>query len=77
MATRFYWFSLKELDEGEEGVEDERHRVCVTTTMPFDQNGEIVAKRYQYELQESAYAPLFHLGFSVEEVEQLIRENKE
>ncbi len=77
LATRFYWIAIKELEEGEEGIEDERHRVCVTTTMPFDQNGEIIAKRCQYELQESEYAPLFHLGFSVEEVELLIRENKE
>ncbi|WP_273755322.1 MULTISPECIES: hypothetical protein [unclassified Bartonella] len=77
LSTRFYWVLVKELNEGEEGVEDDTHKVCLTTQMPSDQNGEIVAKRCQYELQESEYAPLFHLGFSVEEVEQLIKEHSQ
>ncbi|MGF7157639.1 hypothetical protein [Bartonella heixiaziensis] len=77
LKTRFYWIFVKELGEGEEGIDDERHKVCLTTTMPFDSNGDFVAKRCQYELQESEYAPLFQLGFRVEEVEQLIKENKE
>ncbi|WP_273782996.1 hypothetical protein [Bartonella sp. ML69XJBT] len=77
LETRFYWVLVKELDDGEGGVEDESHRVYVSQDFPFDLEGDFVEKRYQYELQESEYAPLFRLGFSVEEVEQLIRENKE
>ncbi|WP_019218573.1 hypothetical protein [Bartonella florencae] len=68
---------VKELDEGEDGVEDESHRVYVSQNVPLDLEGDSVEKRYQYELQESEYALLFRLGFSIEEVEQLIRENKE
>ncbi len=45
--------------------------------MPFDSNGDFVEKRCQYELQESEYAPLFQLGFRVEEVEQLIKEHSQ
>lgn len=77
LKTRFYWILVKELCDGDDGVEDESHRVYVSQDVPFDLEGDFVEKRYQYELQESEYAPLFHLGFSVEEVEQLIRENKE
>ncbi|WP_144755056.1 hypothetical protein [Bartonella saheliensis] len=77
LETRFYWVLVKELSEGEEGIEDDTHKVCVTTSIPFDQDGEFVEKRCQYELQESEYARLFHLGFSVEEVEQLIKEHSQ
>ncbi|MGF7157597.1 hypothetical protein [Bartonella heixiaziensis] len=77
LETRFYWIFVKELGEGEEGIEDERHKVCLTTIMPFDSNGDFVEKRTQYELQESEYAPLFQLGFRVEEVEQLIKEHSQ
>ncbi|WP_375632978.1 MULTISPECIES: hypothetical protein [unclassified Bartonella] len=77
LATRFYWVFVKELGEGEEGIEDDTHKVCLTTTMPFDLNGDFVEKRCQYELQESEYAPLFQLGFRVEEVEQLIKEHSQ
>ncbi|WP_144756097.1 hypothetical protein [Bartonella saheliensis] len=77
LETRFYWIFVKELSDGEEGVEDETHRVYISQEIPFDLEGELVAKRYQYELQESEYAPLFRLGFSVEEVEQLIKEHSQ
>ncbi|WP_273718497.1 MULTISPECIES: hypothetical protein [Bartonella] len=77
LSTRFYWVFVKELQEGEEGLEDDRHRVCVTTEIPSDLKGNFVEKRCQYELQESEYAPLFQLGFSVEEVEQLIKEHSQ
>ncbi|WP_409361552.1 hypothetical protein ACRPOS_000815 [Bartonella heixiaziensis] len=77
LETRFYWVAIKELGEGEEWIEDDTHRVCMVTEMPFDLNGDFVAKRTQYELQESEYAPLFQLGFRVEEVEQLIKEHSQ
>lgn len=77
LSTRFYWVFVKELSEGEEGLEDETHRVCVATEPPVDFNGDFVEKRSQYELQESEYAPIFKLGFCVEEVEQLIKEHSQ
>nr|WP_254493491.1 hypothetical protein [Bartonella sp. B1099] len=69
LSTRFYWVFIKELSEEEEGVEDETHKVFLTTQIPSDLKGDFVAKRCQYELQESEYAPLFQLGFRVEEVD--------
>ncbi|GAA5099231.1 hypothetical protein [Bartonella acomydis] len=77
LLTRFYWVFVKELSEGEEGVEDDRHKVVLTTEMPSDLEGDFVEKRCQYELQESEYAPLFQLGFRVEEIEQLIKEHSQ
>ncbi|EJF79435.1 hypothetical protein MCO_01103 [Bartonella sp. DB5-6] len=77
LETRFYWVAIKELGEGEEGIEDERHKIDMVTEMPIGLEGVFLEKRIQYELQESEYAPIFALGFSVEEVEQLIKENRE
>ncbi|CAK02287.1 hypothetical protein [Bartonella tribocorum] len=77
LSTRFYWVFVKELSEGEEGIEDDTHRVCVETETPVDLDGPSIAKRYQYELQESEYAPIFKLGFRVDEVEQLIKEHSQ
>ncbi|WP_375703904.1 hypothetical protein [Bartonella sp. AD13SXNS] len=77
LATRFYWVFVKELEEGEEGIEDDTHRVCVQTEIPVDLDGTSIEKRCQYELQESDYAPIFRLGFRVEEVEQLIKEHSQ
>lgn len=77
LSTRFYWVFVKELSEGEEGIEDDTHKVCLTTETPVDLDGTSIAKRCQYELQESEYAPLFQLGFRVDEVEQLIKEHSQ
>ncbi|WP_144756129.1 MULTISPECIES: hypothetical protein [Bartonella] len=77
LETRFYWVFVKELCDGEDGVEDATHRVYISQEIPFDLEGELIEKRYQYELQESEYAPLFRLGFSVEEVEKLIKEHSQ
>ncbi|UNE55373.1 hypothetical protein [Bartonella machadoae] len=77
LQTRFYWVRVKELGEGEEGLEDERHKIETVTEMPVDLEGAVVEKRYLYELQEDEYSFLSSVGFSVEEVEQLIRDNSQ
>ncbi|WP_375666707.1 hypothetical protein [Bartonella sp. TT121SHDZB] len=77
LATRFYWIFVKELGEGEEGLTDDTHKVCVQTEIPVDLEGSFIEKRCQYELQESAHALIFRLGFSVEEVEQLIKDHSQ
>ncbi|MBB4077375.1 hypothetical protein GGR08_001706 [Bartonella fuyuanensis] len=77
LATRFDWVFIKELSEGEVGIEDDTHMVCLETEMAVGSNGDYIEKRFQYELQESEYAMLFRLGFCVEEVEQLIKEHRE
>ncbi|WP_375673382.1 hypothetical protein, partial [Bartonella sp. CL25QHWL] len=50
LSTRFYCVFVKELGKGEEGIEDDRHRICVETEIPVDLDGPSVEKRYQYEL---------------------------
>ncbi|ENN94738.1 hypothetical protein [Bartonella vinsonii] len=75
LETRLYLVAIKEL--GEEGIEDERHRIHTATEMSIASEKDLIEKRYQYELQESEYAPLFQLGFRVEEVEQLIKDNRD
>ncbi|MET3590393.1 hypothetical protein ABID23_001501 [Bartonella silvatica] len=77
LSTRFYWSFVKELSEGEKGLEDDTRKVFITTDMPFPSNGAFIDKRCQYELQESEYAPIFRLGFCVDEVEQLIKEHSQ
>ncbi|EJF87861.1 hypothetical protein ME1_00825 [Bartonella vinsonii subsp. arupensis OK-94-513] len=76
LATRFHWVRDRELSEWEAGVEDETHTVYDETGVSVD-DGAVIKKRYQYELQESEYSSLSSLGFSVEEVEQLIKENRD
>ncbi len=29
LAMRFYWVLVKELSEGEEGIEDDTHKICI------------------------------------------------
>ncbi|SPU27789.1 Uncharacterised protein [Candidatus Bartonella washoeensis] len=78
LKTRFHWVRGKELGENEEGIEDETHSVHVVMEMAdFDTDIDLRAKRIQYELQESKSSHLFRLGFTVEEVEQLIKEKSE
>lgn len=75
LDSRYIWIENKELEDGEEGIEDETHQV---REYPIPQEGGHVAyKKFQYELKESEYATIFRLGFNVEEVEQLVRDNSD
>lgn len=77
LQTRFHWVYVKELGEGEEGLEDEKHKIEPASLLPSDLEGDVIEKRYQYELQDDEYSFLSFLDFSVEEVEQLIRDNSQ
>ncbi|MCZ2159293.1 hypothetical protein NPX99_08600 [Bartonella sp. 220] len=77
LQTRFHWVRVKELGEGEEGLEDEKHKIDTTTEMPVNLDGDVIEKRYQYELQDDEYSFLSSVDFSVEEVELLIRDSSQ
>lgn len=57
------WFYERTLEDGDEGVTDDTHKVVVD-----EQEG----KRYQYELRVSTTCKLFMLGFTENEVQELL-----
>ena len=61
------WIVVKELEDGEVGIEDNTHKVVENKT------DDVVTSRYQFEYMEDSNAYLFKLGFtSVDEVNNLI-----
>lgn len=92
LNDRFDWEWVKDLEDGEDGIEDETHKIESYEDVPsaFDEefsdvdgsddgDGSDTIKekkiiRMQFELRENKHALLFHLGFTVEEIENLIRE---
>lgn len=64
---RFTWINGDVLEDGNDGVTDEKHKVVLSK----DENNNDI--RVQYELVENENAELFLLGFSVEEVENLLK----
>lgn len=75
LDTRCLWIQTKELESEEEGVTDDTHEVReLVFVNPDTQQQE---KKYcQYEWQESPYTPLFQLGFTVQEVDDLIQQHR-
>ncbi|MBR0098777.1 MAG: hypothetical protein IJP90_03580, partial [Treponema sp.] len=70
IAGRFEFVQTGVLAEGEDGVEDESHKVLIT--QETDSEGRTFEKRVQFELREDANARLFRLGFTLEEAERLV-----
>lgn len=60
LSERYVWVEVSELSEGEDGTEDEGHRV-----------DERDGKRLQMERREDPAARLFLLGFTVAEASAL------
>nr|DAX39339.1 MAG TPA: hypothetical protein [Caudoviricetes sp.] len=60
LNNRFMWFDTAILDESQEGITDETHRVIESDDV-----------KIQQELKEDSNARLFRLGFTVAEVEEL------
>ncbi|DAB04733.1 TPA: hypothetical protein CPT89_00985 [Candidatus Gastranaerophilales bacterium HUM_11] len=60
LNNRFMWFDTAILDESQEGITDETHRVIESDDV-----------KIQQELKEDSNARLFRLGFTVAEVEGL------
>lgn len=63
------WFWVKDLESKDEGIEDETHKIVETQEMESEE-----VKYAQYELQENPTAKIFRIGFTVEEVEELMAE---
>lgn len=69
LDSRQDWFFEKHLANKEEGIEDDTHKV-----VEFKETEESESTYDQYVLKEYEGAPIFRLGFTVEELEALIKE---
>ena len=63
LDLRYIWKSVRVLETKEQGLEDSTHRI-------IDNDGDFI----QQEYVEDDNAKIFRLGFTVEEVEELIGE---
>ena len=63
LDLRYIWKSVTVLETKEQGLEDSTHRI-------IDNDGDLI----QQEYVEDDNAKIFRLGFTVEEVEELIGE---
>ncbi len=64
LNERYEWFNLGEI-EGE-GVTDDAHKVVE------DKQDDGTVVRYQYEYKENENARIYRLGYTVEEVENIL-----
>jgi len=71
LDDRMKWMQVRKLEKGETGQTDETH--CVVQTK--DENGKVVQED-QYELRENHLAKLFRIGFTVNEVEDILNETQ-
>lgn len=67
LDTRMAWLNVGKLESPEQGITDETHKVVKV-------GGEdgMPVEYYQYEYKEDPNCRLLRLGFTVEEVEQII-----
>lgn len=63
LDLRYIWKSVRVLETKEQGLEDSTHRI-------IDNDGDLI----QQEYVEDDNAKIFRLGFTVQEVEELIGE---
>ena len=68
LTSRFCWFPIRELSEGEAGAESDTYKVIENK----DEETQTI-KRIQYELKEDENARLFLLGFTVDEINEIIK----
>lgn len=68
LKSRTAWFFVKELQDGEIGLSDDTHKIEIQLGM---NEGE-KSKRYQYELRENPNSLLNSVGYTVEEVQEII-----
>lgn len=67
LDTKDVWLMTRKLEAGEQGIEDETHKVVVND----DPETKDIIERYQYEFMEDPNGPIFRLGFTVDEVRAL------
>jgi hypothetical protein len=63
---RFAWFAVRKLKDGEEGQEDDTHRVMAQAGASGKDGQDGPEERWQYEWQEDPNAALFRIGLTVE-----------
>lgn len=68
LDERFSWLPVGPLGAGEPGLDDETHRVVEMQ----DEAGGAVIERIQEEYREDQNAVIFRLGFTVDEIEQIL-----
>ena len=66
--NRFVWRSTGAITEGAAGVQDATHRVIATHRVMRTESG-----LEQFELVEDANAKIFRIGFTVSEVEEILK----
>jgi hypothetical protein len=69
LDARMAWLNVSQLASEVEGITDDTHKVV---TVGGEKDGTPV-QYYQYEYREDKNCRLFQLGFTVEEVEGLLR----
>lgn len=69
LDTKDVWLMQYKLADGEIGLEDETHKVVTND----DPKTKEVVERYQYALQEDQNGTIFRLGFTVQEVQELVK----
>jgi 1,2-phenylacetyl-CoA epoxidase catalytic subunit len=62
LTDRFLWVQTGILSDEDQGVTDDTHRIIETEN-----------ERFQYEYLEDSNARIFQLGFTVQEIEELIK----
>lgn len=82
LQESFSWQYMHDLKEGDEGITDDFHRVeswFVTDNIGEDgqipESAEVVRAQFHYAHDD--HSELNRLGFTVEEVEKLIAENRD
>lgn len=72
LADRFNWEKVKELSSKSKGKEDSTHAI-IAQERTDEKTGEKTEYFVQLEKKEDSNARLFQLGFTVKEVESLIK----
>ncbi|MDR3244674.1 MAG: hypothetical protein LBT79_08000 [Elusimicrobiota bacterium] len=71
LDSRFSWFDSEKLKSREAGITNETHRVI--TAQEQDENGNEVEVFCQQEYKKDDNSRLFQLGFTVSEINKLIK----
>ena len=74
LDTRMGWFFVKNLDSREDGLDDSTHKVVENKSEELDKEGKPIEKvtYSQYELKENPQCKLNLIGFTVDEVLEII-----
>lgn len=71
LATVKDWFYVKELSDKADGLEDATHKIVESQS--FSAKGDSETIYSQYEYRENPNAELFRFGYTVPEVEAIVR----